>query len=149
MTRKYTISILVDNEAGVLARIVALFSSCQYNIDTLNVSAINPDKSLSKITLTTQADEKLMTQIKKQIEKVIPVQSVTHIEIDESIHRELALVKIDIKDKECIYSSFQAKLIKETDSYCVFEIAGASAFLDSFLEKIPTLDISRTGLIAV
>lgn len=149
MTQTYTISILVDNEAGVLARIVALFSSCQYNIDTLNVSAINSDKSLSKITLTTQTNEKQINQIKKQIEKVVPVQSVKHIEIDKASHCELALIKVASHHKEILSHEKKAQVIKETADYCIFEITGVSSFLDQLTQQIPVMDIARTGVLAL
>ncbi len=149
MTQTYTISILADNEAGVLARIVALFSSCCYNIDTLNVAPVNLEKSLSKITLTTKSDEKQILQIQKQIEKVVPVQSVKSINVNQAATTELALVKIMPDYKNMIDGCSGAQMLKETNDCCIFEVTASSSFLDGLLQKMPVLDVARTGVLAL
>ncbi len=149
MTQTYTISILADNEAGVLARIVALFSSCCYNIDTLNVAPVNFEKSLSKITLTTKSDEKQIRQIQKQIEKVVPVQSVKAININQAACTELALVKITPDYKEMFNGISGIQMVKEDAESCIFEVTASSSYLDNLLQKMPVLDIARTGMLAL
>ncbi len=149
MKQNYTISILADNEAGVLARIVALFSSCCYNIDTLNVAPINSEKSLSKITLTTESDEKQIQQIQKQIEKVVPVQSVQAINIQQAACTELALVKIPSNNKEMFNGISGIQMLKEDNDCCIFEVTASSSYLDSLIQKMPIMDIARTGILAL
>ncbi len=149
MKQNYTISILADNEAGVLARIVALFSSCCYNIDTLNVAPVNFEKSLSKITLTTISDEKQIQQIQKQIEKVVPVQSVKAINIHQAACTELALVKIAADHKEIFKNVNGIQMLKEDEKSCIFEVTASSSFLDNLFQKVPVLDIARTGVLAL
>ncbi len=149
MTQDYTISILADNEAGVLARIVSLFSSCCYNIDTLNVAPINFEKSLSKITLTTKSDEKRIKQIQKQIEKVVPVQSVKAFNANHANSTELALIKINAQDKAMFDGMSGIQMLKEENDSCIFEVTASSAYLDGLVQKMPVLDMARTGILAI
>ncbi len=149
MIQDYTISILADNEAGVLARIVALFSSCCYNIDTLNVAPVNFDKTVSKITLTTRSDEKKIQQIQKQIEKVVPVQSVKAINFNQAVCTELALIKTTPEHKKMFDNINGIQVIKEDSDSCIFEVTAPSSFLDNLLQKMPVLDIARTGILAL
>ncbi|MDR2901627.1 MAG: acetolactate synthase small subunit [Lactobacillales bacterium] len=151
--RKYTITITVDNESGVLARVVGLFSSCLYNIDSLNVSKINHKENTSKITLTTNSNEKELCQIKKQLAKLVPVRGVKIVsEMEKSIEKELAFFKIAPGLKEgfsSLLGGTRGELIHEGADACFFQVLEKSEIIDELMKTVEIMDISRTGVLAI
>ena len=154
----HTISIRVDNEAGVLARVIGLFSGRGYNIESLNVAEIDEDSHKSRITIVTNGSLMTINQIKSQLERLVPVHSVEDLTTDgSSIEREMALIKVVCegeKREEVIKLSeiYRAKIVDTTKNSFVFELTGAIDKINSFIEMLRPLgleDISRTGLAAI
>jgi len=157
-SRSHTFSVLVDNEAGVLHRVVGLFSGRGYNIDSLTVSEVDQEAGYSKITIVTSGSEAVINQIREQLRRLVPVQKVSDLTSDgRSVERELALVKVNgTGDRRVeamsIGDRFQAQIVDSTTESFVFEIVGSSDTLDRFIEEITPLglvDVSRTGIVAI
>ncbi len=155
---QHTISVLVDNEAGVLARVVGLFSGRGYNIDSLTVSEVDFSQHLSRITMLTTGTPMVIEQIKAQLARLVPVHSVLDLSvIGPHIERELALVKISGKgDKRVealrLADAFRAQVVDATTESFVFEITGRSNKLDQFLrlmEPLGLVEVARTGVAAL
>ena len=129
--RDSTFSVLVDNEAGVLHRVVGLFSGRGYNIDSLTVSEVDSVEGYSKITIVTSGTLSVIEQIRAQLERLVPVQKVSDLTRDgRSVQRELALVKVQGEGDDRINSmqladKFQAQVVDSTPESCVFEIVGS------------------------
>ncbi|MFC1673115.1 acetolactate synthase small subunit [Pseudomonadota bacterium] len=156
--RTHTISVLVDNEPGVLARVIGLFSGRGYNIESLTVAETRHRKGLSRITIVTSGTAMIIEQIKAQLNRLVPIHSVSDLTIDgPSVSRELALVKVaGIGDKRVealrIADIFRARPVDATNESFVFEIVGDTQKLDAFIELMKPLglvDISRTGVVAI
>ena len=135
---QHTISVLVENEFGVLSRVVGLFSGRGFNIDSLTVAPTN-DESLSRITVVTRGDEQIIEQITKQLNKLIDVIKVIDFEPEHAIEREMVLVKVSAEDESRaevlrIADIFRAKVIDTTLESFVFELTGATDKIDSFIE---------------
>jgi len=154
----HTISIRVDNEAGVLARVIGLFSGRGYNIESLTVAEVDQDSHKSRITIVTNGSLMTINQIKSQLERLVPVHSVEDLTTDgSSIEREMALIKVVCegeKREEVIKLSeiYRAKIVDTTKNSFVFELTGAIDKINSFIEMLRPLgleDISRTGLAAI
>ncbi len=155
---KHTISVLVNDEPGALARVIGLFSGRGYNIDSLTVAPVNLSKKYSRIIIVTYGTKLIIEQIIHSLERLIQVKKVIDLTFNNSTdERELALVKIKIKKNKNhllkkIIKSFKAKLIyKNSDKY-IFEITNSPDIINSFiieLNKISIIDVSRTGLIAI
>ena len=157
-TRSHTFSVLVDNETGVLHRVVGLFSGRGYNIDSLTVSEVDTVSGYSKITIVTSGTESVINQIREQLRRLVPVQKVSDLTTDgRSVQRELALVKVngtgeDRVDAMTIGDKFQAQIVDSTTESFVFEIVGSSDTVDRFISEIMPLglvDVSRTGIVAI
>ncbi len=157
-TESHTISIRVDNEAGVLARVIGLFSGRGYNIESLTVAEVDQDSHKSRITIVTNGSLMTINQIKSQLERLVPVHSVEDLTADgASIEREMALIKVVCegeKREEVIKLSeiYRAKIVDTTKNSFVFELTGAIDKINSFIEMLRPLgleDISRTGLAAI
>ncbi len=157
-SRSHTFSVLVDNEAGVLHRVVGLFSGRGYNIDSLTVSEVDQEAGYSKITIVTLGSEAVINQIREQLRRLVPVQKVSDLTSDgRSVERELALVKVNGTgdsrvEAMAIGDKFQAQIVDSTTESFVFEIVGSSDTLDRFIEEITPLglvDVSRTGIVAI
>ena len=157
-TESHTISIRVDNEAGVLARVIGLFSGRGYNIESLTVAEVDQDSHKSRITIVTNGSLMTINQIKSQLERLVPVHSVEDLTTDgSSIEREMALIKVVCegeKREEVIKLSeiYRAKIVDTTKNSFVFELTGAIDKINSFIEMLRPLgleDISRTGLAAI
>jgi len=157
-SRSHTFSVLVDNEAGVLHRVVGLFSGRGYNIDSLTVSEVDQEAGYSKITIVTSGSEAVINQIREQLRRLVPVQKVSDLTTDgRSVQRELALVKVNGTgdsrvEAMAIGDKFQAQIVDSTTESFVFEIVGSSDTLDRFIEEITPLglvDVSRTGIVAI
>ena len=155
---KHTISVLVNDEPGALARVIGLFSGRGDNIDSLTVAPVNLSKKYSRIIIVTYGTKLIIEQIIHSLERLIQVKKVIDLTFNNSTdERELALVKIKIKKNKNhllkkIIKSFKAKLIyKNSDKY-IFEITNSPDIINSFiieLNKISIIDVSRTGLIAI
>lgn len=155
---RHTIAVLVDNEAGVLARVIGLFSGRGYNIESLTVAETDTADAISRITIVTTGTPMIIAQIKAQLARLVPVHRVIDLTTDGvSVERELALVKVAGKgDKRVealrIADIFRARAIDSTNESFVFEISGASEKLNAFIDLMGPLglvDVSRTGVVAI
>src|SRR5882724_2522607 len=153
-----TLSIIVDNEPGVLARVIGLFSGRGYNIDSLTVSETEHEKHLSRITIVTSGTPMVIEQIRHQLERLVQVQRVIDMtESGNAIERELAMVKVRGKGDHRVEAlrladAFRARVIDATIESFVFEITGASAKIDQFVNLMLPLglaEVSRTGVVAI
>ncbi len=157
-TNKHTISVLVDNEAGVLARVVGLFSGRGYNIESLTVAEVNPSKSLSRINIVTSGTPMIIEQIKAQLTRLVPVHKVRDLTLDGArVERELALIKVRGRGNRRVESLriadiFRASVLDSTSESFVFEIIGSAEKVDAFIKLMESLglsDVSRTGVVAI
>src|SRR5713101_2932683 len=153
-----TLSVLVDNEPGVLARVIGLFSGRGYNIDSLTVSETEHQKHLSRITIVTRGTPMVIEQIKNQLDRLVPVQRVVDMTLSgPAIQRELAMVKVRGKGEHRVEAlrladAFRALVIDAGTESFVFEITGASDKLESFIALMIPLglvEVSRTGIVAI
>ena len=156
--RRHTIAILVDNEAGVLARVIGLFSGLGYNIESLTVAEVDPREQLSRITIVTSGTPMVIEQIKAQLRRLVPVHKVSDLTVEgPSVSRELALVKVSSTGEKRVESLriadiFRARVVDSTNESFVFEIVGATEKLDAFvnlMEPLGLVDVSRTGVAAI
>jgi acetolactate synthase-1/3 small subunit len=155
---RHTIAVLVDNEPGVLARVIGLFSGRGYNIETLTVAEVDRSNSLSRITIVTTGTPMIIEQIKAQLSRLVPVHKV-HDLTDEgpSIEREMALIKVAGKGDARIESLrladiFRARVVDSTTESFVFEMTGSSEKLNAFIalmEPLGLVEVSRTGTVAI
>jgi len=154
----HTLAIIVDNEPGVLARVIGLFSGRGYNIDSLTVSETEHQKHLSRITIVTCGTEMVIEQIKNQLERLVPVHRVVDMTIaGPSIQRELAMVKVRGKGENRVEAlrladAFRARVIDAGTESFVFEITGASEKIESFINlmlPLGLIEVSRTGIVAI
>ena len=155
---RHTISVLVDNEPGILARVVGLFSGRGYNIESLTVSETDAKKHLSRITIVTSGTPMVIEQIKAQLDRLVPVHKVADLTIGgPSVERELALVKVaGTGDKRVeslrIADVFRARVIDSTTQSFVFELTGSTEKLNAFvnlMEPLGLVEVSRTGVVAI
>ena len=154
----HTIAVLVDNEPGILARVVGLFSGRGYNIESLTVAETDAKANLSRITIVTAGTPMVVEQIKAQLDRLVPVHKVQDLTVaGPHIERELALVKVKgVGDKRVealrLADVFRAKVIDaKTDSF-VFEVTGASDKVKTFvglMESLGLIDVARTGIVAM
>jgi acetolactate synthase-1/3 small subunit len=154
----HTLSILVQNEPGVLARVIGLFSGRGYNIDSLTVSETEHAKHMSRITIVPTGTPMVIQQIKHQLDRMIPVYRVVDMTLtNRSIERELAMVKVrGTNDSRLealrLSEAFRARVIDATTESFVFEITGGTAKIDQFIALMVPLglvEISRTGVAAI
>lgn len=155
---KHTIAVLVDNEPGVLARVIGLFSGRGYNIESLTVAEVNNADHLSRITLVTSGTRMIIEQIKAQLSRLVPVHRV-HDLTDEgpSVERELALVKVAGTGEKRIEALrladiFKATVLDATLTSFVFELTGTTAQVDDFIglmAQLGLVEASRTGVVAM
>jgi acetolactate synthase-1/3 small subunit len=156
--RSATISVLVDNEAGVLARVIGLFSGRGYNIDSLTVAPVDRDGRQSRINVVTSGTSMVIEQIKAQLDRLVPVHRVADLTQDgPHVAREMALIKV-IGTGESrvealrIADTFRARVVDTTATSFVFELTGATEKLDAFIELMRDLglaEVSRTGIAAI
>jgi acetolactate synthase-1/3 small subunit len=157
-TETHIIAVLVDNEAGVLARVIGLFSGRGYNIDSLTVAEVDPEAGRSRITVVTSGTPQVIEQIKAQLGRLVPVHKVSDL-TDEGPHvgRELALVKVKGRGEKRVESLriadvFRAGVVDSTSQSFVFEITGATEKIDAFvrlMEPLGLVDVCRTGVVAI
>jgi acetolactate synthase I/III small subunit len=157
-TERHTLSVLVDNEPGVLARVIGLFSGRGYNIDSLTVSETEHEKHLSRITIVTTGTPMVIEQIKNQLERLVPVHRVVDVTVGgKSIERELAMVKVKGTGERRVEAlrlsdAFRARVIDATTESFVFELTGKSDKIDQFVGLMLPLglvEVSRTGIVAI
>jgi len=154
----HTISVLVDNEPGVLARVIGLFSGRGYNIESLTVAEVQHSENLSRITVVTSGTPMVIEQIKAQLNRLVPVHRVHDLTIEgPHVERELALVKVVGEGEKRVEALriadiFQARVADTTLESFVFEIIGRSDQLDRFIDLMGPLgliEVSRTGVVAI
>lgn len=155
---RHTIAVLVDNEPGILARVVGLFSGRGYNIDSLTVAEVDKKNNLSRITVVTSGTRMIIEQIKAQLSRLVPVRKV-HDLTDEGpfVEREMALIKMVGRGEPRIESLrladiFRARVVDSTTESFVYEITGSAEKLDAFIhlmEPLGLVEVSRTGSVAI
>lgn len=154
----HTISVLVDNESGVLARVIGLFAGRGYNIESLTVSEVDAREKLSRITLVTSGTEMVIEQIKAQLGRLVPVQKVRDLTVEgPEVSRELALVKVVGSGEKRVEALriadiFRANVVDSTNESFVFEIVGKTDKLNAFIglmEPLGLVDVARTGVAAI
>jgi len=155
---KHTIAVLVDNEPGILARVVGLFSGRGYNIESLTVAEVDAENNLSRITIVTSGTPMIIEQIKAQLSRLVPVRVVHDLtEEGPAVERELVLIKMAGMGEKRIESLrladiFRARVVDSTIESFVFEITGSAEKLNAFINLMKPLglvDVSRTGVVAI
>jgi acetolactate synthase-1/3 small subunit len=155
---RHTIAVLVDNEPGVLARVIGLFSGRGYNIESLTVAEVDAGKALSRITIVTSGTPMVIEQIKAQLARLVPVHAVRDLTAEgPHVARELALIKVKGRGEGRIEALriadiFRARVIDATTESFVFELTGGGEKLDAFINLMTPLgliDVSRTGIVAI
>jgi acetolactate synthase-1/3 small subunit len=157
-SERHAIAVLVDNEPGILARVVGLFSGRGYNIESLTVAEVDRKNRLSRITIVTSGTRMIIEQIKAQLARLVPVHRV-HDLTDEGPHveREMMLVKVAGKGEARIESLrladiFRARVVDSTTESFVFEMTGSAEKLDAFIalmEPLGLIETARTGSVAI
>ena len=156
--RRHTIAVLVDNEPGVLARVIGLFSGRGYNIESLTVAEIDPTERLSRITIVTSGTPMIIEQIKNQLDRLVPIHKVRDLTIDgAALERELALVKVRSTGEKRVESLriadiFRARVVDATIESFVFEMTGSTDKLNAFIglmRPLGLVDVARTGVAAI
>jgi acetolactate synthase-1/3 small subunit len=157
-TERHTIAVLVDNEAGVLARVIGLFSGRGYNIESLTVAEVDHAAHTSRVTIVTSGTPEVIEQIQAQLGRLVPVHRVVDWTLEKpGIEREMALVKVAGTGEKRVEAlrmaeAFRARPVDTTHTSFVFEITGAPGKIDSFIELMRPLglvDVSRTGVAAI
>ena len=155
---RHTIAVLVDNEPGVLARVVGLFSGRGYNIESLTVAEVDAALDRSRINIVTSGDEAIINQIRAQLERLVPVYNVVDLtEAGPSVERELALVKVVAQGENRIEALrvadiFRARAVDSTLGSFVFEVTGETKKINAFIDLMRPLglaEVSRTGVVAI
>lgn len=159
-----TLSVLVDNEPGVLARVIGLFSGRGYNIESLTVSETEHDKHLSRITVVTSGTPHVLEQIRHQLERLVPVHRVVDLNVrakelgnDKPLARELALIKVAGTGENRVEAlrlaeAFRAKVVDANTEHFIFELTGAISKIEQFIQIMKPLglvEICRTGIAAM
>ncbi len=156
--RRHTLAVIVDNEPGVLSRIAGLFSGRGYNIESLTVSETEHEAHLSRITIVTSGSEKIIEQIKAQLDRLVPVHRVVDLTLQgQAVERELALVKVVGKGDQRmealrLASAFGARTIDATVTSFIFELTGPSDEIERFIAVLSPCglaEVSRTGIAAM
>jgi acetolactate synthase I/III small subunit len=156
--RSATISVLVENEAGVLARVIGLFSGRGYNIDSLTVAPVERDRSKSRITVVTSGTAMVIEQIKAQLDRLVPVYRVSDLSAEGAyLARELALIKVigtgnARQEALRLADAFRARVIDASIESFIFELTGDTDKLDAFIDlmrPIGLAEVSRTGVAAI
>ena len=155
---RHTIAVLVDNEAGVLARVIGLFSGRGYNIESLTVAEVDEARHVSRITVVTTGTPMVIEQIKAQLSRLVPVHRVKDLSLEgPSVERELALIKVVGTGEKRVESLriadvFRARVVDSTNGSFVFEITGSTEKVNAFIglmRPLGLVDVSRTGVAAI
>ncbi len=153
-----TLAVMVDNEPGVLGRVVGLFSARGYNIESLTVAEVDRGRHRSRITIVTVGTPHMLEQIEAQLLRLVPVASVTDISKSKrGVERELALIKVAGKGEKRVEALrlseiFRARVIDTTNESFIFELTGASDKIDQFcalMEPLGLVEVSRTGVLSI
>jgi acetolactate synthase-1/3 small subunit len=156
--RAATIAVLVENEAGVLARVIGLFSGRGYNIDSLTVAPVDEAGRISRITVVTSGTEMVIEQIKAQLDRLVPVHKVSDLTMEgPHLTRELALIKVVGKGEHRMEAlrladAFRARVVDATTESFVFEMTGNADKIDAFcalMQPVGLVEVSRTGAVAI
>jgi acetolactate synthase-1/3 small subunit len=156
--RTATIAVLVENEAGVLARVIGLFSGRGYNIESLTVAPVDEERRLSRITVVTSGTEMVIEQIKAQLDRLVPVHKVSDLTLEgPHLVRELALIKVVGKGEDRVEAlrladAFRARVVDATTESFVFEMTGNADKIDAFcalMRPVGLAEVSRTGAVAI
>jgi acetolactate synthase-1/3 small subunit len=160
----HTLSVLVDNEPGVLARVIGLFSGRGYNIESLTVSETEHEKHLSRITIVTRGTPHVLEQIKHQLERIVPVHRVVDLTVraaelgyEKPIERELALIKVTGIGEHRVEAlrlaeAFRANVIDANTGHFIFEITGRVSKIEQFIaimQPLGLVEVCRTGIAAM
>ena len=154
----HIIVVWVDNEAGVLARVVGLFSGRGYNIDSLAVAEVDRKKNISRITIATSGTLHVLQQIRLQLGKLIPVHKVANFPINKkTLMREMALLKIvsskgQLEKAKKLCKKYKYALLDKTERSLVFEVSALKKEIDDLIKKLQPLGLasaSRTGVVAM
>ena len=157
-TEKRTFAVMVDNEPGVLARVVGLFSARGYNIESLTVAETDPLNHMSRITIVTSGTPLILEQIRAQLERMVSIRKVQDVSSDPlGIERELALFKVKGTGEQRaealrLADIFRAKVVDTTHESFVFELTGASSKIDKFIglmSPLGLIEVSRTGVLSI
>lgn len=155
---RHTLAIIVDNEAGVLARIAGLFTARGYNIESLTVTDISEDDLISRITIVTSASAPMIEQIIAQLERLVPVHKVVDLTVlGPHVERELALVKVAGTGDHRIEALrladvYRARVVDATTTSFVFEVTGGTDKIDTFvslMREVGLVEVARTGIVAI
>ena len=155
---RHTLAVLVENEPGVLARVIGLFSGRGYNIDSLTVAEVDHTGHLSRITIVTLGTPQIIEQIKAQLGRIISVHDVHDLTVEgASVERELAMFKVSGKGETRVEALrladiFRANVVDSTLESFVFEITGAPEKIDAFADLMRPLglsEVARTGVAAL
>ena len=156
--RAATIAVLVENEAGVLARVIGLFSGRGYNIDSLTVAPVDETGRISRITVVTSGTDMVIEQIKAQLDRLVPVHKVSDLTVEgPHLTRELALIKVVGRGESRmevlrLADAFRARVVDATTESFVLEMTGNGDKIDAFLalmRPIGLVEVSRTGAVAI
>jgi acetolactate synthase-1/3 small subunit len=154
----HTLSVLVDNEPGVLARVIGLFSGRGYNIDSLTVSETEHEKHVSRITIVTRGTPMVIEQIKHQLERLIPIHRVIDVTLaGPAIEHELAMIKVRGEgDRRAealrVANDFDARVVDDTTKSFVFEVSGSTDKIERCIAQLLPLgliEVSRSGIVAI
>ena len=157
-TERHVLTVTVDNEAGILAKIAGLFTARGYNIDSLTVADISDNHALSRITIVTNGPPQVIDQIHAQLERLVPVHKVTDLtETGAHIERELALIKVAGKGENRVEALrladvFRAKVVDTTTESFIFELTGTPDKIDSFvalMRELGLVEVGRTGVVGM
>jgi acetolactate synthase-1/3 small subunit len=155
---RHTLAVMVDNEPGILARIAGLFTARGYNIESLTVSDVTADHAVSRLTIVTFASAETMEQILAQLDRLIPVHSVTDLTaLGPHVERELALVKVRGSGDHRIEALrladvYRARVVDATTTSFVFEVTGGREKIDTFItlmREVGLIEVARTGIVAI
>ncbi|HEV7265333.1 MAG TPA: acetolactate synthase small subunit [Falsiroseomonas sp.] len=156
--RAATIAVLVENEAGVLARVIGLFSGRGYNIESLTVAPVDAERRLSRITIVTTGTEMVIEQIKAQLDRLVPIHKVSDLTLEgPHLTRELALIKVVGKGDHRVEAlrladAFRARVVDATTESFIFEMTGNAEKIDAFcalMRPVGLAEVSRTGAVAM
>ncbi len=157
-SERHVLTITVDNEAGILAKIAGLFTARGYNIDSLTVADISENHAVSRITIVTHGPPAVIDQIRAQLERLVPVHKVNDLTEDgPHVERELALIKVAGKGENRVEALriadlFRAKVVDTTTASFIFELTGAPDKIDSFvvlMRELGLVEVGRTGIVGM
>ncbi|WP_126174108.1 acetolactate synthase small subunit [Altericroceibacterium xinjiangense] len=157
-SERHVLTVTVDNEAGILAKIAGLFTARGYNIDSLTVADISEDHAVSRITIVTNGPPPVIDQIRAQLERLVPVHRVTDLtEAGPHVERELALVKVAGTGEKRVEALrlaevFRASVVDITTSSFIFELTGAPDKIDNFvalMRELGLVEVGRTGIVGM